>query len=271
MKGELKEMNKVTIINAAKAFKNGVVKHGPAILTGIGILGMGTAMYSAIKATPKAMLLIDQKREELGLEPEDSLKPVEVVKTAWKPYVPAAVLAITSAGCFIGANTINARRNAALATAYQVSTTAFKEYRDKVMKTVGEETAHGIREKIVDDKKERIVENHQEGQTVIVSGGRNEMILEPLTNQTFYSSINAVEKIVNDLNGRMIDGMEMYISLNEFLDAFNLPHHIMGEEIGWAVHDRIDIAFDSKITDKGEACITIDYLRPPFHGFRDLH
>ncbi len=264
-------MNKVTIINAAKAFKSGVVKRSPAILTGIGILGMGTALYSVGKATPKAMQLIEEKKEELGLEPEDSLKPVEIVKTAWKPYIPAAVLAVTSAGCFIGANTINARRNAALATAYQVSTTAFKEYRDKVVKTVGEETAHEIREKLTEDKKERIKESLPDGQTVIISGGRNEMILEPLTNQTFYSSINAVEKIVNDLNGRMIDGMEMYISLNEFLDAFNLPHHIMGEEIGWTVHDRIDITFDSKITDKGEACITVEYLRPPFHGFRDLH
>lgn len=264
-------MNKVTIINAAKAFKNGAVKHSPTILTVVGVIGMGTAMYTTMTATPKAMRLIEEKKKELELAPDESLKPIEVAKVAWKPYVPAALLAITSAGCFIGANTINTRRNAALATAYQVSTTAFKEYRDKVVKTVGEETAHEIREKLTEDKKERIKENHPDGQTVIVSGGRNEMILEPLTNQTFYSSINAVEKAVNDLNGRMIDGMEMYISLNEFLDAFNLPHHIMGEEIGWAVHDRIDIAFDSKITDKGEACITIDYLRPPFHGFRDLH
>ena len=113
-------------------------KEAPTILTFIGATGViGTAIMAA-KATPKALDIIEDKKKELGLDQSENLRPVEVMKVAWKPYIPAVITGVTSVACLIGANSVNVRRNAALATAYNLSTTALAEYKDKVIETIGE-------------------------------------------------------------------------------------------------------------------------------------
>lgn len=40
-------------------------KHSPEILTGIGIAGMITTTVMAVRATPKALILIEEKKTNL--------------------------------------------------------------------------------------------------------------------------------------------------------------------------------------------------------------
>ena len=124
-----------TIVRGAQLW---MTKHSPEILTGFGIAGMITATVLAVGATPKALKLIERKKKELGLSSEEKLTPVETVKAVWKPYVPAVVTTTVSAACLVGANSVNARRNAALAAAYHLSETALSEYREQVIETIGE-------------------------------------------------------------------------------------------------------------------------------------
>ena len=112
-------------------------KHSPEILTGLGIAGMVTTTVLAVRATPKAIQLIEKKKEELDLKPEDKLTVVETVKATWKPYIPAAVTGTASVACLVGASSVNLRRNAALAAAYHLSETALTEYREQVIETIG--------------------------------------------------------------------------------------------------------------------------------------
>ena len=126
-------MNKETILKFFNTVKAGTIKHSPEILTGVGIAGMITTTVPAVKATPKALDLIAIAEDEKN----DTLTKVEVVKTAWKPYIPAAVTCAASITCLIGASAVNAKRNAALATAYELSKTALTEYKEKVIETVG--------------------------------------------------------------------------------------------------------------------------------------
>ena len=128
-------MKKLDLSKAVKNAKLTVAKKSPEILVGIGIAGMVTTVVLAVKATPKAIVLMEQKKEELK---EDKLSPVEVVKAAWKCYIPAAVIGCASITCVVGASTVHARRNAALATAYSLSQSALREYRGKVIETFGE-------------------------------------------------------------------------------------------------------------------------------------
>lgn len=125
-------MNKLNVKQCFKMAKKVVQKKSPEILTGLGIAGMITTVVLAVKATPKALDLIDEEVEKqnskLSQEAYDSgystanqinkLKPVETVKVAWKPYIPALLLGSASVGCLIGANTVSARRHAALYSAY---------------------------------------------------------------------------------------------------------------------------------------------------------
>lgn len=149
-------MNK-SVTKFIKTVKRGFGKRSPEILLGIGIASGITATVLAVKATPKALELLTEKRyEKYGdtLKEDDSyddmpeLKPVEVVKTTWKCYIPAAISGVASIACLLGSHSVHAKRNAALATAYKLSETALNEYREKVVEEIGEEKEKVIRDKV---------------------------------------------------------------------------------------------------------------------------
>lgn len=261
-------MSKPNVTKMFKAVSTALTKHSPEILTGIGIAGMITTTVLAVKATPKALRLIEEAeyaKEEKVPGTTRKLTPMETVKVAWKPYIPAAVTGVCSVACLVGGSTVSAKRNAALATAYQLSTTALNDYKDAVVKTVGEETAKEVRDTVVKTKTESI--NNSQTPIVIADGG-NVLMIEPISNNEFRSSINKIEKAVNDLNGRMIDGMEMEISFNEFLIELHLPQSPIGDSIGWNVDNRIDLTFELSTTKAGEPCFELAYLQPPVHDYR---
>ena len=159
-------MKKGSITQIIKSAKKVVTQRSPEILTGLGIAGMITTTVLAVKATPKAIRLIEQAEDREKAE----LRPIDKVKVAWKPYIPAALTGVASVGCLIGASSVNARRNAALATAYQLSTTALSEYKEKVVETIGEKKEQQIREKIAQDKVDKKPVSRSE---VIIAGGGN--------------------------------------------------------------------------------------------------
>ena len=85
-------------------------KHSPGILVGIGIAGMVTTTVLAVRATPKALRLIEaeKQRQEVELNEEiDKLKTKDVVKVAWKCYIPSAVIGGASIACLIGASSVH--------------------------------------------------------------------------------------------------------------------------------------------------------------------
>jgi len=256
--------------------RSSVSKHSPEILTGIGIAGMIGTTILAVKATPKALKLIEEaereKYEELHNHSDvidrEPLTVVETVKAAWKPYVPAAVTGVAAIGCLIGGNSIHARRNAALATAYQLSTTALKEYKAKVVETIGERKERVIHDKIAEDK---IKEKPIEPSSIIITGKGKTKCWDIISGRPFESDRNVIEKAMNNLNYRMNTGMEMYISLNEFYDEINLDRIPMGETLGWRVDKGlIDIHFASFLLDD-EPYMTIEFLVTPEHGFNKLY
>lgn len=102
-----------------------IAENLPKILVCGSIAGMVTSVVFAVKATPKAMILLDEKKQELGTE---KLDVKTIVKTAAPAYIPTAISMVASAGCMIGAMNENDRRNAALAAAYSLSESALKQY-----------------------------------------------------------------------------------------------------------------------------------------------
>lgn len=97
----------------AKMVLAGAKKHSPEILIGMGIAGAASSVIFAVKATPKAMILLEEKKQELGVE---KLEAKEIIKTAAPVYIPTAVSFGVSVACIIGASSVNARRNAGTTT-----------------------------------------------------------------------------------------------------------------------------------------------------------
>ena len=256
---------KLNINRIMKSTKHFVAKHSPEILTGIGVAGMITTTVLAVRATPKALELIEEKKDEDAV---DELSPLEVVKTAWKPYIPATVTGVVSVACLIGASSANAKRNAALATAYKLSETALSEYREKVIETIGEKKEKGIREKIAQDK---VTQNPVSKSEAVITGAGDVLFLEPVSMRYFTSDIEKVRKIINDINYRMTCGMEEYISLSEFYDEIGLTHTSNSDEIGWNLYKdgQIRLDFHPTVAEDGKPCLMLEYGVSPRYRYMD--
>lgn len=249
-------MNKQTVVKVLKDIPKILKKHSPELLTGIGIAGMICTTISAVKATPKAVRLVDEKEIKEGKRLTNS----EIVKVTWKCYVPAAVTGICSVGCLIGASSVNAKRNAALATAYTISETALKEYKEKAVEVVGEKKEQAIRDAVA---KEKLEQANIKNREFIITGKGETPCFDPLTNACFKSDIETIRKAENVLNKRLRN--EMTITVNEFLLEIGLEpcDDSIGEHMGWDV-DKGDIEFDfsSHLVD-GIPYLVVGHHNPP--------
>ena len=250
-------MGKTNLATIAKDIRKFASKRSPEILTGIGIAGMITTTILAVRATPKALELIEEQKEE---ESVDELSSFEVVKVAWKPYIPAMVTCIASTACLIGASSVNTKRNAALATAYKLSETALSEYRDKVVETIGEKKERIVRDKVAE---ERVKKNPVSKNEVIITGNGKTLCFDPISGRYFMCSIETIKKAENTLNKQMLHDISGYVSLNEFYDELGLDHTSVGNDLGWNTNQLIDIDFSSQLNDNGEPSVVLDYLVAP--------
>ena len=258
-------MNKPNVTNLFNSVKTTVQKHSPEILMGIGITGMVSSTVLAVKATPKALRLIEDAQYEKG----DTLTGTEKIKAAWKPYVPAVVTGSMGVACLIGSSTVNHKRNAALATAYQLSTTALQEYKEKVVETIGEKKEKVVREKVAQKKAEEISSNNAE---IIVIGNGSTEFIEPVSKRSFIGDLENIKKIVNELNHRMMNGMEEYISLSEFYNEIGLEPTSVSDHLGWNLgrDGLIDVDYIATTNAKGLPCLMLDYHVEPRYDYRKL-
>lgn len=254
-------MGKFNVSRGLKVMQMGLKKNAPSIMTGLAIVAGIGATVSAIKATPKALELIEARKEELQV---DKLTPIETVKTTWKCYVPTVLSTAISTACMIGANSVHTRRNAALATAYSLSRTALTEYKDKVIETVGDKKERVIRDEIAKDK---LVHDPVSNHEVIITEKGPTLCYDGVFGRYFKSDIDSLKRAINEMNRRMVTG-DMYVSLNEFYDEVGLSHIEIGDQLGWNIDDgNIELEFSSQLAEDGTPCLVIGYNVAPRYGF----
>ena len=256
-------------------------KHSPEILTGMGIIGMVGTVVLSVEATPKALVLMEEKKREINhdileeakanghdvCQKVDKLKPIDVVKTTWRCYIPATALGVASIGCLIGASSVNARRNAALAAAYTISATALKEYKGKVIETIGEKKTEKVESSIAQAK---LDSDPIEKKEIIITDKGDVTCYDVWSGRYFKSSMDELNRIVNELNKRMLDSYYGYISLNEFYEAVGLSATKVGNDLGWKLdggRNLIELNFDSQIATDGTPCLVVDFDTRPVYEF----
>lgn len=261
-------MNTQTLSKFARDVRLSLSKHSPEILMGMGIAGMITTTVLAVKATPKAIQLLEEKKNELNV---DTLPPVEVVKTTWKCYVPAAASCVASVACLVGSNSVNARRHAALATAYKLSEAAYAEYRDGVIETVGEKKERAIRDKVSEKQLKETPVNKTD---IIVTGKGKTLFFDPLSHRYFYSSIEKIRKAENVLNKEInTDPFDAGRTVNDFYEEIGIPTTATGDALGWNLNvGLIDIYLSYQGGDEGseyedEPCAVLNFANPPRYEF----
>ena len=254
---------KKEITKSFLSLKTAIKKHSPEILTGIGIAGMITTTVMAVRATPKALILIEERKEEIGAE---KLEAMDMVKTTWACYIPAAITGTLSVACLIGASSVNARRNAARATAYTLSESALKDYQGKVIEMFGEKKNEAVKDAVAKDKVEK---NPVVTREVIITEKGNTLCYDAISGRYFKSDIEKIKKAECELNRQMLD--DMYVSLNDFYYEIGLDSVKLGDELGWNVDSGyIDLSFSSQLASDGTPCLVIDYSVAPRYDYRNL-
>ena len=235
-----------------------IVKHSPEILMGFGIAGWMAGTVLAVRATPKAVKLI----EEATYEKEDDLTPLEVVKATWKCYIPAAVTCAAATGCLIGSCSTSVRRHAALATAYKLSETALDEYKEQVTETIGEKKEKDIQDKVNRKQIEKtpVVEDN-----IINTGHGNTLFLDPLSQRYFRSNLEFVRRAENNLNKEILHSIYGTVNINEFYDELGIPRTDTGDMMGWNTDHMVDLNITTGETPWNEPCYVVGhYTRPDY-------
>lgn len=255
-----------------------VSKYGPEIAVGVGIAGMITTTILAVKATPKSLRLIEaeKKRRNHEIKEEakesgkdtvgliDRLSILDTVKVAWKPYIPAMISGALSIGCIVGASTVHVKRNAALATAYQLAANTLSDYKEKVIETIGEEREREVQKKVDAKKVERI----NSTEPSFVRKGKP-LCIEPISGRPFEMDLEDVKAAINRLNYRLTGGMEECISLSEWYDEIGLKHTDVSDYMGWNIYSDglITVTEVPSSTDDGELCWVLEYAVLPHYKY----
>ena len=174
------------------------------------------------------------------------------------------VLTVLSSGCIIGANSVHAKRNAALATAYTISETALREYKDKVIETIGEKKEQVVRDAIAKDK---IDKNPVTKSEVIITKKGDTLCYDPWSSRYFKSDPEKIRKAINDLNYQIIN--EGMVTLNDFYYLLDLDSTRAGEDLGWNVNKggQINFRFSSQIADDETPCLVLEFINPPTYDY----
>lgn len=257
--------------NMIKKGTNYINNNSSAVLTGIGIAGVICAIGKAIEKTPEAMdAVVEKAEEELqtdGLDfvdAKEALGTPKVIATGIKYYIPSIALGSMSIACFVGAQSINAKRNAALATLYAVTSNEFNTYKDEVVKKLGEKKEHEIVDRISEKK---INDNPLSNSEVVVNNG-DTLFYDTWSGRYFKSSISKVERAVNEINAECIE--DLCASLNDFYFLIGLPETKCGDNCGWNTDRKLNVYFSAQLADNDEPCIVLNYNTEPFVNYTQL-
>lgn len=195
-------------------------KNAPAILTGFTIGGVIFTAYLASKATAKSLKDLDREKamyesfkeeNKNDILPEDEWNWKDTFRVTWKNYIPAFLMGSATIACAAGSQTINHKRQVALAAAYEMASSTLKNYKEKVVEQIGKNKEHKIQSEVYSDE----VKNNKPSPSMLIGVTDDTIIFrDRLTGQYFKSNIDKVKTAALKTNADMHNDM---VNLNDFL------------------------------------------------------
>lgn len=234
--------------------KDAISDNLPQILTGSGIVCMVIGTVHAVKKADEAKKKLDEalskKVEENG--EGSTLTVIEKVKVAGPIYSTSIIFTVAGASMLIGSNIISEKRNAALAAAYTMTSAAFNRYRSSVVETMGEKKEQAVRAKSA--KKEL---DKKSSSNIVMTGNGDTLCMDDWSGIKFYSNIDKIRNAINNINEDLVQGNELYYSLNSVYRELDIDPTTGGELLGWnfSRDGQIKANFEAILTDEGKPCI----------------
>jgi hypothetical protein len=234
-------------------------KHSPTILLGVGLTSMVGSTVLACRATLKMEDVLETIENDLktskgvrDLHPDkysekDRKQDVAViyvrgVVSVVKLYAPAIVLGGVGIACLTKSHKILQDRNVALTAAYVAVDTAFRNYRQRVVDTYGEETDRELRYgseevTVIDDETGkafdtiRAAPGEPSGYSRWFDETNNNWNAPPFENHNWLF-LRTQQNWANDMLRS-----HGHLFLNEVYSMIGLPHTNAGSAVGW-IYDR---------------------------------
>lgn len=238
----------------------------PTILTCLSAVGVVATVVLAVRATPKALQMIEEAKYKKRKDADDVLTPIEIVQVAWKPYIPAAGVGLATIVCIFGANGLNKRQQASITGAYIFLDKAYREYKTKVKELYGEDGERKVRSEIAKDKRDLGVEEGSDGVL---------LFFDFFSGRYFNRSMEQVIDAEYNLNRKFVHND--YVALNEFYDLLGLDPVDFGDSLGWSIgagenfynYQWVDFEHELTTMDDGMECFILHMPNPPSADFMD--
>lgn len=206
------------------------------ILTCLGGAGVIATSVMAVKATPKALKLVEKAEEKKGRK----LTKWEKTKTITPSYIPSFIVGAATISSIFGANVLNRRQQASLMSAYALLDSSYKDYKNKLVELYGEEAHQNIMDSIAVEKAEDIYINASylgSGCNLATEESSSKPVLfyDEYSERFFETTIEQVITAEYHLNRNYI--LRGSSVLNELYDFLGLEPTDYGSTIGWAPMD----------------------------------
>ena len=246
----------------------------PAILACFSAAGVVVTAVLAVKATPRAVDLIraDSRTNHDG-DPYAATK-TEMVKSAWKCYVPAVTMGAATIFCIFSANAISRKQQASLMSAYALVSRSYNDYQRKVKELHGVDAHRRIMEALAAEKskKQPIYAGTLIGSSSLDfedAGEEERLFYDAISERYFQATISQVLQAEYHLNRNFALGGG-FITLNQFYEFLGIEPVPGGDEVGWMVSDGlywVDFDHQKTVVDDGlngeVECYIIDAPFPP--------
>lgn len=232
------------------------------VLTVLACAGVVSTAVLAAKATPKALLLLEEKPEDTSV--------FEKALTVAPVYIPTMVSGVATVSCILGIGVLSRRQQAALASAYAMVSSNYKRYQDKVKELYGEEVHNNVIDAIV---KEKVSDDHFIYSTGLVDTetldgfiDEKHLFYDAFSDRYFETTMSNVLQAEYHFNRNYV--LRGGSCVNEFYDFLGIDHIESGDELGWSYceleiqwldfnHRMVEIAED------GLECCVIEMVFAP--------
>ncbi len=235
-----------------------LTKVSPAALTCLSIAGVVGTAVTAVTATPKAMMLVEQKKREMKL---DKLPKKEAACIICRCYIPSALVGLATAICIVGIGSENRRSRASLISAYAMLNDSYKKYRNAARSVYGEDADERIHAEMAVNACVRTTDWGYQSYDMEMDSGSERVLFYDLCSQRYFNAtlaavLNAQYHINRNLQ------LRGYCSLNEYYSFLGIGDVKDGDEIGWQMESLCRdgeqwLDFDNRKTvlDDGLECI----------------
>lgn len=238
-------------LNGSKRF---IKKNSSTILTCIGAVGVAATAIVSARDTVKAVELLKKKEDS-----DAKLSKKEVIKLTAPAYIPTVIVGVSTIICIFGANILNKRTQASLASAYALLDQSYKEYRGKVKEICGEDSDKKVRD--------AIAISHYNDKDRIQDDGK-QVFFDFYSLQTFDSTMEKVLAAENAVNQLLEHNYS--VSLATFYEMLGIECVDMDYEVGWSNctvrecgYDHIVFVHDKVTKDDGTDFISITMATDP--------